>query len=102
MKPPSNIDVELRLLLDAIFLKYHYDFRHYSEASLRRRVLAAMHHFGCDTISRLQERALHEPESFGELLRFLTVQVSDLFRDPSYFRSLREKVVPYLKTYPSL
>ncbi|HEY6560273.1 MAG TPA: CheR family methyltransferase [Polyangiaceae bacterium] len=102
MKPPSSLDVELRLLLDAIFLKYHYDFRSYSEASLRRRVLAAVSHFGCDTISRLQERVLHEPHLFGELLGFLTVQVSDLFRDPSYFRALREKVVPYLKTYPSL
>jgi chemotaxis protein methyltransferase CheR len=50
----------------------------------------------------LQERVLHEPQVFSELLGFLTVQVSDLFRDPSYFRSLREKVVPYLKTYPSL
>ncbi len=102
MKPPSSVDVELRLLLDAIFLKYHYDFRSYSEASLRRRVLAAVSHFHCETISRLQERVLHEPDLFGQLLRFLTVQVSDLFRDPSYFRSLREKIVPYLKTYPSL
>ncbi|HMJ13563.1 MAG TPA: CheR family methyltransferase [Polyangiaceae bacterium] len=102
MRPPSNSEVELRLLLDGIFLKYHYDFRSYSEASLRRRLTAAVTHFGCHTISRLQERVLHEPHMFSELLGFLTVQVSDLFRDPSYFRSIREKVVPYLKTYPSL
>jgi chemotaxis protein methyltransferase CheR len=94
--------VELGLLLDGIFRKYHYDFRSYAEASLRRRVTAALTHFGCGTISHLQERMLHEPRVFTELLRFLTVQVSDLFRDPSYFRSLREKVVPYLRTYPSL
>ncbi len=102
MKQRTDTDLELGLLLDAIFQKYHYDFRSYSEASLKRRVMAALTHFGCDTISRLQDRVLHEPTIFAELLRFLTVQVSDLFRDPSYYRSLREKVVPYLRTYPSL
>jgi chemotaxis protein methyltransferase CheR len=102
MKPRAASDVELGLLLDAIFQRYHYDFRGYAEASLKRRVTAALAHFGCDTISRLQERLLHEPRIFSELLRFLTVQVSDLFRDPAYFRAIREKVVPYLRTYPSL
>jgi chemotaxis protein methyltransferase CheR len=102
MKSEPESGLELKLLLDAIFQKYHYDFRRYAEASLKRRVAAALTHFGCATISRLQERMLHEPRIFAELLRFLTVQVSDLFRDPSYFKSLREKVVPYLRTYPSL
>jgi len=102
MKQPSSSDLELKLLLDAIFQKYHYDFRSYSEASLKRRLMAALTHFGCETLSRLQERVLHEPTIFSELLRFLTVQVSDLFRDPTYFRSLREHVVPYLRTYSSL
>ena len=94
-------DLELELLLDAIFKKYQYDFRGYSPASLKRRLQAALAHFGCDTLSRLQDRVLHEPIVFTELLRFLTVPVSDLFRDPSYFRSIREHVVPYLRTYPS-
>lgn len=102
MKPPNDIDLELALLLDGIFRKYHYDFRSYSEASLKRRVLSALSHFGCSTISLLQDRVLHEPKAFAELLRYLTVQVSDLFRDPSYFRAIREKLVPYLQTYPSL
>lgn len=98
----SDEELELSLLLDAIFHKYHYDFRSYSEASLKRRIQSALHYFGCETISRLQDRLFREPQVFTELLRFLTVQVSDLFRDPSYFRSMRELVVPYLKTYPSL
>lgn len=102
MRSEADADVEFRLLLEAIFHKYHYDFRSYAEASLRRRLAAALTHFGCGSISRLQERILHEPRIFPELLRFLTVQVTDLFRDPSYFKSLREKVVPYLCTYPSL
>jgi chemotaxis protein methyltransferase CheR len=101
MKPPDNDELELKLLLDAIFQKYHYDFRSYSEASIKRRLAAALNHFHCPTLSRLQDRVLHEPKVFAALLRFLTVQVSDLFRDPTYYRSVREKVVPYLRTYPS-
>jgi chemotaxis protein methyltransferase CheR len=88
--------------LEVIFKKYHYDFRSYSEASLKRRLAASLGHFGCKTLSGLEERVLSEPKVFAELLRFMTVQVSDLFRDPSYFKSIREKVVPYLRTYPSL
>lgn len=102
MSDSSDFDLELGLLLDAIYQKYHYDFRSYAEASLRRRVKAALTHFRCATVSRLQERVVHEPQIFTELLHYLTVQVSDLFRDPPYFRAIREKVVPYLRTYPSL
>ena len=98
----SIADIELSLLLESIYLTYHYDFRRYSAASLKRRVMAAIVHFKCETISRLQERVLHEPQVFAELLRFLTVQMSDMFRDPTYYRALRETVVPYLKTYASL
>ena len=98
----NHADLELGLLLDVIYRAYHYDFRMYSEASLRRRIQGALTHFRCETISRLQERVLREPQMFAELLRFLTVQVSDMFRDPIYFRALREVVVPYLQTYASL
>lgn len=95
-------DIELQLLIDAIYLKYHYDFRSYAPASLKRRVLAAMTHFRHNTFSQLQDAVLHNPEIFPDLLDFLTVPVSDMFRDPSYFRALRELVVPVLRTYPSL
>ena len=95
-------DVELRGLLEAIFERYHYDFRNYAEASLKRRVTAALAHFGCATIAELRDRALAEPLVFTELLRFLTVQLSDLFRDPAYFLAIRQQVVPVLATYPSL
>lgn len=101
-RPPSPEELELELLLDAIFRRYHYDFRSYAGASLKRRVETALGQLGCDSISALQARVLHEPEAFSRLLRYLTVQVSDLFRDPTYFRAIREKVVPYLRTYPSL
>jgi len=102
VKAEQSSDIEVDLLLDAIYRKYHYDFRGYALASMRRRLTTALNHFRCPNISGLQELVLHDSKMFPELLRFLTVQVSDLFRDPSYFKSIREKVVPYLRTYPSL
>jgi chemotaxis protein methyltransferase CheR len=98
----KEFDLEFRLLIDAIYHRYQYDFRGYSAASLRRRMKSAMAHFGCRTLSQLQDRVLHETEVFAGLLDYLTVQVSEMFRDPSYFRALREHVVPLLRTYPSL
>lgn len=98
----NTFDIELPLLLEAVYRKYHYDFRGYAAASLKRRLMQAMERFGCRTLSQLQDRLLHEPVLFPTLLDFLTVQVSEMFRDPAYFRALREKVVPLLRTYPSL
>jgi chemotaxis protein methyltransferase CheR len=95
-------DIELELLIEAIYHRYHYDFRGYAVASLKRRIGTAMIQLGCQTLSQLQDRVLHEPDAFPTLLDFLTVPVSELFRDPRYFRSLRENVVPLLRTYPSL
>jgi chemotaxis protein methyltransferase CheR len=97
-----DFDIEMQLLIDAIYLKYHYDFRGYATASLKRRLRTAMGHFGVRTLSQLQHRVVHEPSTLTALLNFLTVPVSDMFRDPSYFRSLRELVAPLLRTYPSL
>jgi chemotaxis protein methyltransferase CheR len=95
-------EIELRLLLEAIYQKYHYDFRGYSLASLRRRLRQAREHFGCQTFSELQSLALHDATIVPKLLTYLTVQVSELFRDPSYFLAIRNLLVPHLRTYPSL
>ena len=97
-----RFEIEFHLLIEAIYHLYHYDFRGYAAASLRRRVKTAMVRFSCETLSQLQDRVMHEPAIFPQLLDHLTVQVSDMFRDPAYFRSLREQVVPMLRTYPSL
>jgi chemotaxis protein methyltransferase CheR len=97
-----KFDIEFRLLIDAIYHAYHYDFRDYAPASLRRRLRSAMARFNCASISQLQDRVMHEPPVFPALLDYLTVQVSEMFRDPPYFRALREQVVPLLRTYPSL
>lgn len=71
-------------------------------ASVKRRLKQAKEHFECRSISELQHRVLHEPAVLPELLSYLTIQVSDLFRDPAYFLALRESVIPHLRTYPSL
>jgi chemotaxis protein methyltransferase CheR len=97
-----EFEIEFGLMIDAIYRMYHYDFREYAAASLRRRLRAAMTRFDCRTLSQLQDRVLHDPATFPPLLDFLTVQVSEMFRDPGYFRALREQVIPILRTYPSL
>ncbi|MEO5695333.1 MAG: CheR family methyltransferase [Usitatibacter sp.] len=100
MTVDPDFDLELRLLLEGVYLKYQHDFRHYALASLRRRITQAMTRFNCATVSQLQDRVLHEPEVFAGMLQYFTVQVSEMFRDPPYFRAIREKVVPILQTYP--
>lgn len=95
-------DIEIRLLLEALFVRYHYDFRNYSMASLKRRLRQARQQLGFATFSAMQESLLHDPAMLPRLLRYLTVQVSEMFRDPDYFRAIRENVVPHLRTYPSL
>ena len=102
MAEPDVADLEIRLLVEAVFLRFGHDFRDYSRASLRRRVLHARERMGMPTVSALQERVLHDEASFAELLQFLTVPVSEMFRDPPYFLALREHAVPILRTYPSL
>lgn len=95
-------EIELGLLLEAIYHRFHYDFRGYAKASLTRRLLQARDRFGCRSFSALQDLVLHDAEVFPKLLSFLTVQVSGLFRDPEYFKAIRDQVIPHLKTYPSL
>ncbi|KQY16824.1 chemotaxis protein CheR [Rhizobium sp. Root73] len=103
IEPSEKIEeIEIRLLLEALYVRYHYDFRNYAMASVRRRLRQAREQMGFSTISALQERVLHDEAMLPRLLGYLTVQVSEMFRDPGYFRAIREKVVPHLKTYPSL
>ncbi|MGZ3184351.1 MAG: CheR family methyltransferase [Telluria sp.] len=90
------------MLVEAIYLKYSYDFRDYTGSSQKRRVLYAIQQMGCASVSALQARIMHEPEAFAELLQYMTIPVTEMFRDPGFFLALREHVVPFLKTYPSL
>lgn len=98
----ESFDIELRLLVEALYLKYHCDFRDYALSSLKRRLTSAMTRFNCASLSQLQDRLMRDESLFPLLMDFMTVQVSDMFRDPPYFKALRDKVVPLLRTYPSL
>jgi chemotaxis protein methyltransferase CheR len=100
--PERTFDIEMGLLVDAIYLRWHFDFRGYAQASLRRRLKTAMDRFACSSLSQLQDKVLHQADFFPALLDYLTVQVSEMFRDPDYFLALRREVVPLLRTYPSL
>ena len=67
----AHEEVELDLLLEAIFRQYHYDFRGYSRGSLHRRLTRAQHRHGCESLSQLQHRLLREPAIFADLMGFL-------------------------------
>jgi chemotaxis protein methyltransferase CheR len=95
-------DIELGLLAEAIQQRYGYDFRGYARASLRRRFWRRVHLEGLSTISGLQERVLHDPACMERLLRDLSINVTEMFRDPSSYAALRERVFPLLRTHPYL
>ena len=99
---PSTFDIELQGLLEAIYAQYHSDFRQYAQASLRRRLGQALVGLGFETLSSLQGNVLRDPRLFQRLLRYLTVGVTEMYRDPAFFQALRAEVVPVLRTYPSI
>src|SRR5438094_7571265 len=92
--------IELDCLLEAVYRRYGWDFREYSPASLRRRVWRRIRDEHLDTVSALQERILREPAVMERLLLDLSINVTAMFRDPSFYRALRLKIVPLLRTYP--
>jgi chemotaxis protein methyltransferase CheR len=92
--------LEIDLLLEAIQRRYGYDFRGYAPASLRRRLWHRVYGEGVATLSALQERILHEPGCMDRLLRDLSINVTEMFRDPSFYRALRQRVFPLLRTHP--
>jgi chemotaxis protein methyltransferase CheR len=103
MSPENETEaLEIRLFLDAISAKYGYDMRGYATGSMRRRVLAALARSGLAHLGELQHRVLHDRAFFAEVIEDLTVRVSEMFRDPSFFLAFRSRVVPLLRTYPRL
>ncbi|MFA7267743.1 MAG: protein-glutamate O-methyltransferase CheR [Sterolibacterium sp.] len=100
MKPAKLEDVEIDLLLKGIHQIYGYDFREYADASIKRRLTHWLSVSEFDTYSQAQSRLLRDPDLFVSLLRGITVNVTEMFRDPAFFKALREQVVPFLKTYP--
>lgn len=100
MTTDELIDLEIKLLMEGVYNVYGYDFREYSEASLRRRLTQWLAESGFATFSLVQSQILRDRAFFDTLLRGITVNVSEMFRDPAFFKAIREHLVPYLKTYP--
>ncbi|TAN42591.1 MAG: protein-glutamate O-methyltransferase CheR [Nitrospirae bacterium] len=100
MKTSDIENIEISLLLEGIFDVYGYDFREYAEASLKRRLTQWLHKTGFAGFSEAQAVVLRDRELFSDLLDGITVNVSEMFRDPQFFKAIREVVVPHLKTYP--
>ena len=94
--------IEARVLLEAIHARYGFDFRDYAPASLRRRLERRKAREELSTLSALQERILRDPTCMERLLGDLSIHVSTMFPDPSFFRAFRERIVPLLRTYPFL
>lgn len=93
-------DIEIQLLLDAIYLKHGYDFKGYSHAHMKRRINRRMTMSGISSISEMQHKVLYEKDFFKILLSDFSINVTEMFRDPMFYKSFREEVIPILKTYP--
>ena len=101
--PPAGDDLEaleIELLLEAIFRRYGFDFREYAPASLKRRLWRRVRAERLGSISALQDKVLHDPAVMERLLLDLSINVTAMFRDPTFYAAFREKVVPALHTYP--
>jgi chemotaxis protein methyltransferase CheR len=92
--------LELQLLLEGIYRRYGFDFREYAHASLKRRVWRRVHAERTGTIAGLLERILHDPDAMERLLIDLSVNVTSMFRDPTFYAAFRQRVAPLLRTYP--
>ncbi|MDP3414079.1 MAG: protein-glutamate O-methyltransferase CheR, partial [Polaromonas sp.] len=101
-RPPSrdtaddHTEADLHSLIEAIYTQYSYDFRDYAGASQKRRVIKALAQLGYPTIPTLQAAVAQDPAVFMQLLQYLTIPVSEMFRDPSFFLALRQQVLPVL------
>jgi chemotaxis protein methyltransferase CheR len=103
--PPDNNDVEaleIQLLLEAVFRRYGFDFRDYAYPSVRRRIWNCVHAEGLPGVSELQGKLLRDPACMERFLLAITVHVTTMFRDPSFYGAFRARVVPRLRAYPFL
>ncbi|WP_233511118.1 CheR family methyltransferase [Dyella psychrodurans] len=102
MDTPELENMEVDLFVQALHRRHGYDFSQYAPASLKRRVQQLAQQLQCRSVSGLIERVIHEPQLLPNVLDGLTVPVSDMFRDPAMFRTVREQVLPMLASYPQI
>ena len=96
----QNINLEISLLLEAIFNKYGYDFRNYSKAHIKRRILHRLSLSGLDNISAMTHKAIYDKNFASQILLDFSINVTEMFRDPDFYFFIRKEVIPILKTYP--
>ncbi len=96
----ENQDIEIRLLIEAIYLKYGYDFRNYSQAHIKRRILNRFELSGLNSISEMNNKALNDSDFVDQLLMDLSITVTEMFRDPTFYKAVRESVLPVLRSNP--
>jgi chemotaxis protein methyltransferase CheR len=93
-------EIEISSLLEALNQKYGYDFRQYSEAHIKRRILNRLSSSNLASVSEMQDKIVHDKLFASQILQDLSITVTEMFRDPDFYKSVREKVIPILKTYP--
>jgi chemotaxis protein methyltransferase CheR len=96
----ENEDIEIRVLLEAVYLKYGYDFRNYSNAHMKRRIIRRLSVEGLSSISEMLHKAIYDESFFKKLLSDFSVNVTEMFRDPTFYMAFRKNVIPVLNTYP--
>ena len=93
-------NLEIDLLLEAVFQCYGHDLRQYARASVARRIRRFLAKSSHASPAALIPVILHDEAVFRQFISGIAVPVTEMFRDPEVYRSLRENVVPLLKTYP--
>src|SRR6185312_11192791 len=97
VRPATNLeDVEIELLLEGLHRAHGFDFRDYSRASIKRRILELVRAEKLTTVSALQDKVLHDRECLDRFLLGLSVHATAMFRDPSFYLTFRKRVVPLL------
>lgn len=92
--------IEIQFLLEAIYLKYGYDFRNYSGNHVERRLMNRLFQSNLSSLADMKDKLLNDTDFFHRLLMDLSVNVTEMFRDPQFFVLMREKIIPLLRTYP--
>lgn len=95
-------DIELDLLIEGLYRHFGYDFRNYSKAHLKRRLITRVKTESLQSISQLQHQLFHTEGYLEQLLLDFSINVTELFRDPSFFRLIRNEVIPILKQYSKI
>ncbi|MCU0449529.1 MAG: protein-glutamate O-methyltransferase CheR [Bernardetiaceae bacterium] len=95
--PPPEADIEIsdiRKLTDLIRQKYGYEFKDYAMSSFKRRIRRVLDLYKYKTVDKLVSVLDSNPDFFEEFISEITVNVTEMFRDPTFWKVLREQVVP--------